>query len=86
MLDWRKRQSIQAKVRDTIKDVLDVGLPRAYSPELYEQKCEWKLPDDARHPSAQTVSGASFPQKDVRRPLRQICFSFRSRPRTDHGK
>lgn len=39
MLDWRKRQSTQAKVRDTIKDVLDVGLPRAYSPELYEQKC-----------------------------------------------
>ncbi|HWQ91603.1 MAG TPA: HsdR family type I site-specific deoxyribonuclease, partial [Clostridia bacterium] len=39
VLDWRKRQSTQAKVRDTIKDVLDVGLPRAYSPELYEQKC-----------------------------------------------
>ncbi len=39
VLDWRKRQSSQAKVRDTIKDVLDVGLPRAYSPELYEQKC-----------------------------------------------
>jgi len=39
VLDWRKRQSAQAKVRDTIKDVLDVGLPRAYSPELYEQKC-----------------------------------------------
>lgn len=29
-LDWRKRQSTQAKVRDTIKDVLDLGLPRAY--------------------------------------------------------
>lgn len=39
VLDWRKRQSTQAKVRDTIKDVLDLGLPRAYSPELYEQKC-----------------------------------------------
>ena len=39
VLDWRKRQSAQAKVRDTIKDVLDVGLPRAYSPELYQQKC-----------------------------------------------
>ena len=39
VLDWRKRQSAQAKVRDTIKDVLDQGLPRAYSPELYEQKC-----------------------------------------------
>jgi type I restriction enzyme R subunit len=39
VLDWRKRQSSQARVRDTIKDVLDEGLPRAYSPELYEQKC-----------------------------------------------
>ena len=39
VLDWRKRQVTQAKIRDTIKDVLDVGLPRAYSPELYEQKC-----------------------------------------------
>lgn len=39
VLDWRKRQSTQAKVRDTIKGVLDLGLPRAYSPELYEQKC-----------------------------------------------
>jgi len=39
VLDWRKRQTSQAKVRDTIKDVLDGGLPRAYSPELYQQKC-----------------------------------------------
>jgi type I restriction enzyme R subunit len=39
VLDWRKRQSTQARVRDTIKDVLDTGLPRAYSPELYAQKC-----------------------------------------------
>jgi type I restriction enzyme, R subunit len=39
VLDWRKRQTSQARVKDTIKDVLDVGLPRAYSPELYEQKC-----------------------------------------------
>ena len=39
VLDWRKRQSTQARVRDTIKDVLDVGLPRAYTPELYQQKC-----------------------------------------------
>ena len=39
VLDWRKRQASQAKVRDAIKDVLDVGLPRAYTPELYNQKC-----------------------------------------------
>jgi type I restriction enzyme R subunit len=23
----------------TIKDALDAGLPRAYTPELYQQKC-----------------------------------------------
>jgi type I restriction enzyme R subunit len=39
VLDWRKRQTSQARVRDAIKDVLDVGLPRAYTPELYQQKC-----------------------------------------------
>jgi len=39
VLDWRKRQASQARVRDTIEDVLDVGLPRAYTPELYQQKC-----------------------------------------------
>jgi len=39
VLDWRKRQASQAKVRDAIKDVLDAGLPRAYTPELYNQKC-----------------------------------------------
>jgi len=39
VLDWRKRQSAQAKVRDAIKEVLDVGLPRAYTPDLYQQKC-----------------------------------------------
>lgn len=39
VLDWRKRQATQAKVRDTIKDILDAGLPRVYTPELYEKKC-----------------------------------------------
>jgi type I restriction enzyme R subunit len=39
VLDWRKRQTSQARVRDAIKDLLDAGLPRAYTPELYQQKC-----------------------------------------------
>lgn len=37
--DLRKRQTSQAKLRDSIKDVLDAGFPRAYNPELYQQKC-----------------------------------------------
>ena len=39
VLDWRKRRSSCARVEDAIKDLLDTGLPRIYSPELYQQKC-----------------------------------------------
>lgn len=38
VLDWRKRQQARADVRVTIETVLDQGLPRAYTPELFEQK------------------------------------------------
>jgi type I restriction enzyme R subunit len=39
VLDWRKRQAARARVEDTIKDLLDAGLPRIYSTDLYKQKC-----------------------------------------------
>ena len=39
VLDWRKQQTTRAMVLTTIKDVLD-QLPRAYSKELYEKKCD----------------------------------------------
>jgi type I restriction enzyme, R subunit len=39
VLDWRKRQAARARVEDAIKDTLDIGLPRAYSTDLYKQKC-----------------------------------------------
>ncbi len=38
VLDWRKRQQARAEVRVTIEKVLDKGLPRIYTPELFEQK------------------------------------------------
>ena len=38
VLDWRKRQQARAEVRVTIEKLLDKGLPRAYTPELFEQK------------------------------------------------
>jgi len=38
VLDWRKRQQARADVRVTIETLLDQGLPRAYTPELFEQK------------------------------------------------
>ncbi len=39
VLDWRKHQAKRARVAEAIKDQLDQDLPRAYSPEIYEQKC-----------------------------------------------
>ncbi len=39
VLDWRKHLAARARVGETIKDELDQGLPRVYSPEIYAQKC-----------------------------------------------
>ena len=39
MLDWKKRQTTRAAVRYTIETVLD-ELPRTYTPELYQKKCD----------------------------------------------
>ena len=39
VLDWKKHQSTRAGVRYTIETVLD-ELPRTYTPDLYQQKCE----------------------------------------------
>ena len=39
VLDWKKRQSTRAAVRYTIETVLD-ELPRTFTPDLYQEKCE----------------------------------------------
>jgi len=39
VLDWRKRQQTRAAVLITIQDYLDRELPRAYTPEIFERKC-----------------------------------------------
>jgi type I restriction enzyme R subunit len=39
VLDWRKQQKTRAGVLVAIRDALD-KLPRAYTPELYQQKCD----------------------------------------------
>jgi type I restriction enzyme R subunit len=39
VLEWRKRQATRARVEDAIEDLLNAGLPRAYSTDLYKQKC-----------------------------------------------
>jgi len=40
VLDWRKRQQTRAAVLMTIQDTLDKELPRSYSQEIYDQKCD----------------------------------------------
>ena len=37
--DWRQKTQARARVRVAIEETLDNGLPRSYSPELYQQKC-----------------------------------------------
>jgi type I restriction enzyme, R subunit len=39
VINWRQKAQARAQVRLAIEDELDEGLPPAYSPALYEQKC-----------------------------------------------
>lgn len=39
VLGWRQKVGARARVRLVIEDALDEGLPRAYSKEIYENKC-----------------------------------------------
>ncbi|MBF0433561.1 MAG: DUF3387 domain-containing protein, partial [Fibrobacteria bacterium] len=39
VLNWRQKSTARSKLKLLIEDTLDLGLPRAYSPEMYNQKC-----------------------------------------------
>lgn len=39
VLNWRQKAAARAQLKLAIEDVLDTGLPRAFSPELFQQKC-----------------------------------------------
>lgn len=39
VLNWRQKAAARSQLKLTIEDTLDNGLPRAYTPELYQQKC-----------------------------------------------
>jgi type I restriction enzyme R subunit len=39
VLNWRKKSAARSQLRLTIEDALDAGLPEAYVPELYKEKC-----------------------------------------------
>ena len=39
VLNWRQKSTARSQLKLTIEDTLDTGLPRAYTPEIYQQKC-----------------------------------------------
>jgi type I restriction enzyme, R subunit len=39
VLNWRQKAAARSALRLAIEDTLDSGLPRAYAPEMYRQKC-----------------------------------------------
>ena len=39
VLNWRQKSTARSQLKLTIEDTLDTSLPRAYTPELYNQKC-----------------------------------------------
>jgi len=39
VLNWRQKSAARSQLKLAIEDALDSGLPRAYSPELYQKKC-----------------------------------------------
>ncbi len=40
VLNWKQKAAAKAQLRLLIKDALDIGLPHAYTPALYQQRCE----------------------------------------------
>ena len=39
VINWRQKSTARSQLKLTIEDMLDSGLPRAFTPELYKQKC-----------------------------------------------
>lgn len=39
VLNWRSKSSARSQLKLAIEDALDTGLPHAYTPEIYRQKC-----------------------------------------------
>ncbi|WP_305041769.1 HsdR family type I site-specific deoxyribonuclease [Geoalkalibacter sp.] len=39
VLNWRQKSTARSQLKLAIEDILDTGLPRAYSPDIYRQKC-----------------------------------------------
>ena len=39
VINWRQKSTARSRVRLAIEELLDGGLPRAYTPDLYKHKC-----------------------------------------------
>ncbi len=39
VINWRQKSAARSQLKLAIEDMLDTGLPRIYTPELYQQKC-----------------------------------------------
>ncbi|MDT4289547.1 type I restriction endonuclease subunit R [Methylomonas sp. MO1] len=39
VLNWRQKSTARSQLKLTIEDTLDSGLPRAYTPKIYQSKC-----------------------------------------------
>jgi type I restriction enzyme R subunit len=39
VLNWRQKATARSQLKLAIEDALDSGLPRVYTPELYQKKC-----------------------------------------------
>ncbi len=39
VLNWRQKAAARSQLKLAIEDTLDSGLPRAYTPEVYREKC-----------------------------------------------
>lgn len=39
VLEWRQKATARSRVKLAIEELLDQGLPRSYTPDLYKQKC-----------------------------------------------
>jgi type I restriction enzyme, R subunit len=37
-IDWQKTAQSRARIRESIEETLDDGLPRAYTPDLFKEK------------------------------------------------
>lgn len=39
VVNWRQKSAARSTLKLAIEDTLDSGLPRAYTPEIYNHKC-----------------------------------------------